>query len=428
MPYPTSQPVKVKIAGSDRTAKIPVETMQIVQVITRQIDTATFTVRDADGLGITELDTVVISNTGESTRYFAGYITKITKRAHGVILDLDCVCSDYTFLLDRVIVNTQYEDTADSAIISNLFSTYLSSIEATTYVETLNAAAQIPLLTFNRVTLKQAVQQLADMGDGDWYIDYGPGPGAQLAYLHYFGEDTNAAPYNISDSPDLADSFPVEGFSVVRDATNHVNLITVVGGDYLSDDTDFIISADGTQTVVLLAYEFEGPDGYSKPRVYKNTNDDVTPTWSEQTVGLEYVDDPASYNVLFNKLQKHLVFAAAPSQLDQSVKVTARYEVPLRQRVRNQTSYDSYGLWLEDVLVDADIVDKTVAKERAKGELERRDVHDLIKGTAREPGLIAGQRIKVTNTPIGIDSWYNIQRIVTRFQAGGMASFDLEIS
>lgn len=428
MPYPSSQAIKIKIDGTDRTTPIPHWSIQITGVITKQIDTCSFTVKDASAMGIAELDEVIISNVAEDTRYFAGYITVPTKVVRGVEFDLACVCQDYTYLLDKVIVNWQFIGMTDAAIITDLFSTYLSSIEATTYVEALLTAAQIPEITFNRVTLKQALEMLAEMSGGDWYVDYGPGPGSQKAYLHYFAVETNVAPYDISDSPDLSATFPAEGLSVTRDATDHINLVTVVGGDYLSDDTDFLYAADGTQTLVQLDYEFEPPDGETKPLVYTNSGTDGTPSWTAKTVGIDYIDNPANYDLLFNKVQKLLKFAAAPPDLKLSVKLSGRYEVPLRQRVRDQASYDTYGLWLEGVLVDADIVDKQVAKERAKGELDRRAVRDVISCNVREPGLVAGQRIKVTDTVSGLDDYYNIQTIVTRFLGGGKAEFGLELS
>ena len=171
MTYPTTRPVKIKIDGSDRTAKIPDWSIQITGVITRQIDTCSFTIEDGGALGITELDEVIISNPAESVRYFAGYITVLGKVPAGVRADLPCTGQDYTYLLDKVIVNEKYSAQTDAAIIADLFSTYRSEIEATTYVEALLTATQLPEITFNRVTLKQALEMLADMSGGDWYVD-----------------------------------------------------------------------------------------------------------------------------------------------------------------------------------------------------------------------------------------------------------------
>ena len=429
MTYPTTQPLKIKIGGTDRTSAIPVDSIFIRQVITKAMDTASFVVQDAGGLGISELDEVIISDPEENLRYFAGYLTILEKRLVTPIrVDLHCYCQDYTFLLERVIVNEVYESQSDADIIADLFASYLGDVEASTYVEELVSSSHLAKIVFNRVTLRRAVEALAAVGRGDWYVDYGPGPGAQLAYLHYFAQESKAASYSISDSPDMAHSFPCENLRLMRDATDHLNMITLIGGDYLSSDTDFILAADGVQTEVLLPYEFEPPDGQSKPKVYENTNTDEDPTWTERTVGLDYTDSLADYQVLFNKQQKLLKFAAAPAELKRSVKIMARYEVPLRQRGRNQVSYDSYGRWLEGLLVDTDIVSKEVARKRVKGVIAEREVRDVITCLVREPGLTVGERIQVVNSVAGLNGWYNLQVVATRFDPGGRARLYLEMS
>ena len=429
MTYPTTQPLKIKIGGTDRTSVIPVDGIVIRQVISKAIDTASFVVQDAGDLGISELDEVIISNPAEDLRYFAGYLTILEKRLVTPIrVDLHCYCQDYTFLLERVIVNEVYESQSDADIIADLFANYLSDVQASTYVEELVSSSHLTKIIFNRVTLRRAVEALAAVGGGDWYVDCGPGPGAQLAYLHYFAQESEVASYSISDSPDIEHSSPCENLRVMRDATDHLNMITVIGGHYLSSDTDFILAADGVQTEVLLPYEFEPPDGESKPKVYGNTNTDDDPSWTERTVGLDYTDSLADYQVLFNKQQKLLKFATAPSELKRSIKITARYEVPLRQRGRNQVSYDGYGRWLEGLLVDTDIVSKEVARKRVKGAIAERDVGDVITCLVREPGLTVGERIHLVNSVAGLNGWYNLQVVTTRFDPGGRARLYLEMS
>lgn len=429
MTYPTTQPLKIKIGGTDRTSVIPVDSIAIRQVITKAIDTASFVVQEAGGLDISELNEVIISNPAEDLRYFAGYLTILEKRLVTPIrADLHCYCQDYTFLLEKAIVNEVYEAQSDADIIADLFATYLSEIEAATYVEELASSSHLAKIIFNRVTLRRALEALAAVGGGDWYVDYGPGPGGQLAHLHYFAQESKVASYSISDSPDMEHSFPCANLRVTRDATDHLNMMTVVGGDYLSGDTDFVLAADGVQTEVLLPYEFEPPDGESKPRVYENTNTDEEPTWMELTVGLDYTDSLTEYQVLFNKRQKLLRFATPPSDLKRSVKMAARYEVPLRQRGRNQVSYDSYGRWLEGLLVDTDIVSKEVARRRVKGEIAEREVRDVITCLVREPGLTVGERIQVVNSVAGLNGWHNLQAITTRFDPGGRARLYLEMS
>ena len=426
MAYPNTQDLKIRIGGSDRTSVIPCETIRIDQVLGRGVATARFRVVDGGALGVSELDTVMITNVAEDERYFAGFLTILEKRlVTPICADLLCTCQDYTWLLGKAVVNERYEDQSDSAIIADLFSTYLDDIDATTYVDTLVEGTALAEVGLARVTLLRALDALAAAAGAEWYVDFGPGSLGTLAYLHYYEGATNVATYDISDSPDLATTFPAERMRLIRDAVGHVNRVIVVGGDYLSSDALFYLPADNLATEVLLPYELEPADGETQVLVWQNDGTEGVPSWTSKTVGYDYVDNLTDYQVLFNKTQKLLKWATAPPDLKNAVKVSARYEVPLRKRRRSYESHTEYGRWLDGVMVDSSVVSKEMAARVLMGELEDRAVVDEVRCRVREPGLVLGSVCKVTNTVLGVDKRLRLVRMGTRFVGGGNAVFDL---
>ena len=427
MAYPTTQPLKIKINGVDRTSSIPVGSIDIENVLTKQIDTSRFLVEDGGGFGISDLQTVIISNPAETVRYFAGLIESFDVLSRGPRLDYPLTMVDFTWLLDHpeALVNAEYTDQDDSAIIDAFMDAAAPDIEDTTYVKTVRSSLERQ--QYSRMTPRQALDALAEITGADWYVDEGPGPGAQLAYLHYFATEENTAPYSLSNAPDDVTSF---GYTDLVDThlAASANLIEVVGGEYLSTDQTIYLANDGTQTNVQLPFKCSAPDGQSAIQVWVNDGTDGTPVWTAKTVGTGYIHDISDYDCLNFFQEKYLEFATAPPELELAVKITCRYWIPLRQRVRDYVSYANYGRWMADKIVDANITDKDTAKKRAKIELARRAATQVSYTlNTLEPGLRSGQHVRLVNAARGVDDTFLIQRVVTRSLGGGYASFAVEL-
>ena len=427
MAYPTTQPLKIKINGVDRTSSIPVESIDIENVLTKQIDTSRLLVEDGGGFGISDLQSVIISNPAETVRYFTGLIESFDVVSRGSLLDYPLTMVDLTWLLDhpKALVNAEYTAQDDSAIIDACMDTAAPDIEDTTYVKTVRSSLERQ--QFPRMTPREVLDALAEISGADWYVDEGPGPGAQLAYLHYFATEENTAPHYLSDAPDLSASF---GYTDLLDTHRaaSANLIEVVGGEYLSSDQTIYQGNDGRQTNVQLPFKCSAPDGQSAIQVWVNDGTDAVPVWTAKTVGTGYIHDISDYDCLNFFQEKYLEFAAAPAELELAVKITCRYWVPLRQRVRDYVSYAAYGRWMADKIVDANITDKDTAKRRAKVELAKRAATQISYTlTTLEPGLRSGQHVRLVNAARSLDDTFLIRRVVTRFLGGGYASFDVEL-
>ena len=427
MAYPSTQPLKIKINGVDRTSSIPAHSIEIENVLTKQIDTARFQVEDGGGFGISDLQEVVISNVAETVRYFGGYIESFEILSRGSLLDYPLVMVDYTWLLDHpvALVNDEYLAQSDSAIIDDFMDAAAPDIEDTTYVKTVRSSLERQ--QYPRMTPKDVLDALAEISGADWYVDEGPGPGAQKAYLHYFATEESTAPHYLSGAPDLVNSFGYQDLLDTHRAAS-ANLIEVVGGEYLSADQTIYQGNDGRQINIQLPFKCSAPDGQSAIQVWANDGTDVAPNWTAKTVGTGNIHDISDYDCLIFFEEKYLEFAVAPPELELAVKITCRYWVPLRQRVRDYVSYANYGRWMADKVVDANITDKATAKQRGKVELAKRAAAQVSYTlTTLEPGLRSGQHVRLVNAARSLDDIFLIQRVTTRFLGGGYASFDVEL-
>lgn len=424
---PTTQPLKIKIDGVDRTSSIPAGSVEIINVLTKQVDSARLVVENGGSFSIADLQAVVISNPAETVRYFSGLIESFDVLSRGPFLDYPLSMVDNTWLLDHpaALVNAEYLAQSDSAIIDDFMNAAAPDIQDTTYVKTVRASLERQ--QYPRMTPREVLDALAEASGADWYVDEGPGPGAQKAYLHYYATEENTAPHSLSDAPDNAANF---GYNRLVD-THHAasaNLIEVVGGEYLSTDQTIYQQNDGRQTKVQLPFRCSAPVGQSSIQVWVNDGTDGAPNWTAKTVGTGYIHDITDYDCLNFFQEKYLEFAVAPPELELAVKITCRYWIPLRQRVRDYVSYANYSRWMAYKIVDANITDKDTAKKRAKVELAKRaSTQTSYTLTTMEPGLRSGQHVNLVNAARSLDDTFLIQRVATRFLGGGFASFNIEL-
>lgn len=422
--------MKITIDGNDRTANIPIESIEINNVLTRQIDTARFTVEDGNAFNLQELDEVIISNDAETTRYFAGFIEKLeeVEADSGLDLDYRVVCTDYTWLLEHPeeLVNEEYEDETDQAMIQDFMATSCPDIEVSTYVDELFTYDGI--IQWPRKAPREIIEKLADAAGGDYYVDYGPTAGAELAHLYYFDTGTYTAPFDLSDSPDMSTTYPVEDLQKTTHAPA-ANLVDVIGDTYLGADHTFYLMGDGDKTVLDLPYRIRKPSTAASIQVWVWDG----AAWDGPLdVGTKYLHDDdlgTTYDVLYAYKEQYLEFDTAPGDYTQAVKITARQEIPVRVRVRSYASETRYGRWIAAKLVDSDISTRDDARRRGQTFLAQEALAaPRFRCVVRELGLKAGQVITLTIANRGLDDEYMIQRVRTRFEAGGdVAVCDVEL-
>ena len=395
-------------------------TVNIQSILTRQYDTCEIKLFNVP-------NTVTIQNwqeviiTDNAQRIFAGLITKIEPTESALTYDLDysISCVDYSKLLETVVVQaTKYTSKTDAYIINDLFTDYLSEIDATTYVDELSTLTSVQ---FSRKTLKDALDFICGLTGADWYVDYDK-------KLHYFKSEDTAAPYSFSDTPDLLTTFPYYGLVKTDDGSGTFNVVEVVGGNYRSADETIYLPGTGQHNRISLPFKYQAPTGQTAVQIWRNDGTEGTPVWTPMTVKVGYIGELSGADDVLYYFQEAVIEQTAvwPS-LPNAVKLTGQYEIPLRTRARNQASIDLYGREIYYVYTDSSIVDKTVA--RLKGNqllIESALGKQYYSWYCQKRRLRAGMTVGMKNDAMVIDTSYLIQKVNTDIGIAGAVEVSVE--
>ncbi len=220
--------ITITIAGSDRTAYVPLmgdsefglPGLKIQQDAASYVSRCSFGIRDdLAALTIATKQVVVVAD--GATTLFGGEIASIERYQVGPARCMAIDVQDYNILLEETVAPklTFAVGTADSAIIADLFAAYRTDINAVAYVATIDASMET--MSFQN-TLRQCLSQICTRTGGKFYVDFDK-------YLHYFSTESNAAAWNLSDTPNFSTTFPFGDYEKVEDASELVNKVYVVG-------------------------------------------------------------------------------------------------------------------------------------------------------------------------------------------------------
>ena len=437
MSSPTKWQITLKINGVDRTSYLAqpgnglgLPALSVESILTRSIDTCTFGIVNAHELSLADWDTVLIHLLGDSDdKYFYGFISSMedTQPPGSVnlaVFHTTVFCVDATALLDKSIINKEWLVADDTTIVSEMFSNCEPVLSGEFDASTNVTAVLTGITKFraNRLTVRQALDKLANYTGADWYVD-------SDMNIHYFAIEESSAPFGISDVPDEVNYLSYSDFKRARSGVERVNLVTIVGGDYLSDPTTFYIAGTGQDNRVSSPFRMHGTVDGAAVSVARNDGSEGTPSWTSLTVLPGYINtNPEPDTVLHYYQEKALAGSANWPNLPNAIKVVGRILIPLRKRVRDDASYTAYGRYFQKIINDPSITDKTEATRRAKIELAKyASVVPSLTCTIRAPGARAGQTIEAVNAAMGINDTYLLQRVTMQQVGGGWAEFRLQL-
>jgi hypothetical protein len=172
-------------------------------------------------------------------------------------------------------------------------------------------------------------------------------------------------------------------------------------------------TGDGTTLAFKLPYRYD-----TKPT--------VTVGGASKTVGVDFLDNPASYDCLWNYQEKVLKFATAPASGD--VLVTGTPMIVVLVKASLGASIVANGTY-EYVVVDKTIITKAAARQRAQAEME--DYGFAIKDASFETyvsGLRSGQKINIASTIRGLNQDFIITRVTSRMRTENAFAYEVECS
>lgn len=383
----------VTIEGVDKTSSVVFNSLKKTDVLNAQVDTLEFKVRKYGALTYVPAlgDEVVVAKDG--TTIFGGVVVRIVEALKSAkLLEYTIQCNDYSQFLKRELVTERYEATTVGAIIADLVATYTSDGFTTVNVQ---GGQAIESISFNRLSVADSLQKLADAISYVWYVGYD-------LDIHFFPKNTEVG----AGLTDSSSNYIYDSLEITEDLTQVRNTITVQGGEATSTSTrteEF--NGDGTKVHFALANKFA-----SKPT--------VTVGGVAQTVGTEYLDDDASFDCMWNFNEKYLRFTAGniPASGTNNVDATGYYLFPIVVRVPAPASIAAYGEY-GFAVTDRSIKSQDEAIARALAELSSYQ-NALYEGSFRtyEDGFRSGQVININSTQRGKNIDILIQSVRARMR------------
>lgn len=371
--------ISITIDSVDKTSSVLSDTLRISDRINQQINEATFSTKHGYRPNVGD----EVSITDGTEVIFAGVIVKIKQTNAGLRVNYDVTCKDWTHYLDRKLVIERYEDTNVEDIIDDIITTYAPTFTTT------NVSAPTPVrsIAFNRITISEAIEKLAERIGYSWYVDYNQD-------VHFFPKNEELAPFNITAS---GGNHVWGSLEMTEDISQLRNRIYVVGGEAEGNSRTEEYVADGDQLQFPLANKFA-----SLPTVVVNS--------VSQTVGVDFIDAEDDYDCFWNYEQKYIRFKTG-------TKPTATYLVevsgiplyPIVVNLPSPVSIAEYGEY-QFKIVDNTIKTRDEAVARARVELQ--DYADSIEEgsfTTYTSGLTSGQTISIDAN--GISAEFVIQNV-----------------
>lgn len=399
--------ITVELGGVDVTDQIKAGSLSVTQQITHQIDTARFSVLKTANKTIDPQIGDEIEIFDGSTKVFGGTITSLDfgLPANTGAVDISVQCSDWTYTMDKLLAARTYENQTIFYIINDLVSSYAPTFNTTN----VNSTFLIEKIVFNQLPLSVCIKRLADVVGYDWWVDADKG-------IHFFSQYENVAPFDFSDAVDD----PENGYNYIRgslqrgsDGTQVANRIKVRGGTYEGATFSDIITVNGSDTKALtLPYQF--------------SNLTVSVNGTPQNVGIDFIDDFTTDDVLYN-FQESMIRFENPLSNGDEVAFSGNPKVPVFAVAEDPISIAEFGK-IEKLVRDDSIESNVIARRRANAELYicSEPIIDIRCRTYRS-GLIAGSMINVVDSEQGINENLMIKKIVFKMRDHDNFFYDVEL-
>lgn len=390
----------VNVNSTDRTNYISWPSFRKEDVLNSQVDTLSFitkkygskTWKPSVGDEIEVLD--------GATKIFAGVIAQVEEKIETKLLKYQVKCKDWTHYLDRNLVVERYENQTVNQIISHINTNYLTGFTITN----VNCSIMIQSIAFNRLPVSKCLQLLAKQVNYNWYVDYDKD-------IHFFAKNSEASPFNLTDTNG---KYIFNSLKIRDDLSQMRNRVFIRGGEMEGNARTEYFTGNGTKTTFALGHKFA-----KKPTVKINS--------AVKTVGIDFIDDDANFDCMWDFNQKYIRFITAPSNGD-AIEVSGIPLIPIIVQVQDDNSIATYGEY-EFSKVDKTIKTKDEAKQYAVSQLEAY-AEKVQEGRFQtyESGLRSGQIITVQSTIRGINESFLIQRVSLQMRGPSDGVWTVELA
>lgn len=317
--------------------------------------------------------------TVDGVREFAGTITEVDREmlGHGAAY-YKVTCKDFSHQMNRLLVTERFEGETVQNFLRNILLKYAPDFNG----DNIEGAALLPdVVTFDSISVTQCFSDMARRYNYVWYVDYDKN-------VHFVSENDEMAPFNITDAGNnhVFDSLVFrQDFSQIR------NRVRVVGGESETNERTETHSGTGAKEEFALAYKYsEAPD--------------VEVDSVLQTLGVDGIDDDASFQVMWNFQEKYIRFTTGniPAAGTDNVSVTGIPLLPLNVIVSDGPSISAYGIY-EYKREETRLSTREDALAFADAELQAyKDPLIECEFITNTPGLRSGQTMTVDSSILDV--------------------------
>lgn len=397
--------VTVTINSVDRSSLVVFPSIRKQDTLNQQVDTLSFSIKKYGSMTyVPTLGHEVVVTNGATT-IFGGVIIRIRETVEaGKVLGYQIDCSDYSQYLKRKLVTERYENKTVAFIVNDIVASYASDFT----VVNVATGPTITSISFNRLTVAECFQKLADAISYVWYVDY-------TQDIHFFAKNTEVAPFELTDT---SANYVYNSLEITEDLSQIRNSVLVQGGEQTSTATRTeLFSGDASRVHFALANKFS-----SLPTVIVGT--------TAQTVGIEYLDADASFDCMWNFNEKYIRFTSGntPASGTNNISVEGYYLFPIVVRVPSLASIAVYGTY-EFAITDKSIVSQQEAIDRAQAELisYQNKLNDGQFITYTD-GFRSGQVLTIRSTQRAKDIDVLIQSVTARMRDPLGTSFEYQVN
>lgn len=393
--------IDIKINGISRTSQIDWHSYQLINVLTKEIDTLEFNLKVHSGktykpsLG----QEVIVSEDG--TKIYGGYIVEAEKKIEAMVQTWRITCKDYHYGLDRKLVYKNFKNEYAGDIIKYIATNYTSGFTT----DNVSLGNSISSIRFNYETVSRAIQQIAERINYDWYVD-------ENKDIHFFSKESYIAPFELND----VDGNFIWNSLIINEHINQIkNSIFVQGGIQSLGHKVFKDRGNGITRTFSTRYEME--------------NLTVKKGGIVQTLGKDGIDDPVAVDCLYNPDKYLIIFREDNKPADGvEIEISGNASMPVFVHVKDQFSVLTYGEF-QFRIVDKSILSQLEAKQKALAELEKykSSTSEVIFRT-RSNGLKVGQRITLNSAILDINKNFTINRTISKIKEGVVNEKIYEVS
>jgi len=390
----------VTVGGTDRTNYIAWPSFTKEDVLNSQVDTCTF---ETKKYGVKTWKPVVgdeIQVMDDTTKIFAGVVIQVEEAIEGRLIGYQVSCKDWSQYLDRSLVVERYENLTVNQIIADINTNYLSGFT----VVNVNCSITVKSIAFNRLPVSKCLQLLAEQVNYSWYVDYNKD-------IHFFSKNSESAPFSLSDT---AGNYLFSSLRIKDDLSQLRNRIFVRGGEIKGSSRSENFTGDTVKKTFALANKFSNVPTVTVGGVVK-------------TVGIDYLDQDASFDCLWNFNEKYIRFVNAPAS--SAIVVTGTPLIPLIVQLQDEASIAKYGGIYEFSVIDKTIKTTEEARQYAISQLEAY-ANKISEGSFEtyESGLRSGQIITVQSDIRGISDSFLIQRVTLNMRTPTEGLWSVELA